>query len=86
MKNERIELDIGFGKLVLEIYHQSDAPNPECTISLESEDNIQDICMVRKSETKPKTVECLLWTDKNDENYTHKYEIGMYEVEEESNG
>jgi hypothetical protein len=69
--------ELGFGKLVLKACC-NDTVNPEYAISLESDEGVrQDICLVRKSEEKDKTIECLLWTDKEDELYTHKYEIGM---------
>ena len=54
---------------------------------------IQDICLVRphydyirskgEFETDDNFVDCLVWGDSDDEDYTNKYVIGVYEEEEE---
>lgn len=44
---------------------------------------LQDISLVRKSETK-NTVECLVWGDENNEDYTDRFSIPPYVYEEET--
>lgn len=44
---------------------------------------IQDISLIRKSETE-NTVECLVWGDENNEDYTDRFSIPLYSYEEEA--
>jgi hypothetical protein len=67
--------DIGFAKLVAEIYEG------EITICLESETISQDIVMVRKNMEHDKTVDCLVWRDEYSEDYTNAFQIKLYEEE-----
>lgn len=59
----------------------------EISITVADENNqpIQDIALVRKSESKEKenNVEVLVWNDCNDEDFTHKFDIDLYEESEE---
>ena len=93
---QELKLDIGFANLVVGIGNQ---PNmfPEVYIALADKDGniIQDIALARPqgvsenpdatNEEINKTIECLIWTDEYTDNHTHKYEIKMYE-EDENNG
>ena len=44
---------------------------------------IQDISLIRKSETE-NTVECLVWGDENNEDYTDRFSIPLCSCEEET--
>lgn len=81
MKNKNeMRIDIGNGNfLVVDIY-RSDSPKnhpDEISVTVEKEGNIvQDICLVRQAylvkdgSRIPDTVECLLWEDEYNEDYT----------------
>lgn len=75
----KIKIDVGFGALIAEKYNMNtnDAA-PELCIYLEDNDIMQNIVLVRKS-IKKNTVECLVWTDSDDEDYTKKYLIDKYQ-------
>jgi len=93
---KRIEIPFGENKIVAEIYDM-DCPEfpPEITIHLQDKDGVilQDICLVRphysfeKTDESPKIhndlIDCLVWGDENNEDYTKKYVIGVNEWEEE---
>ena len=79
-----MEIDIGFANLIVEKY-DSGCPNLEFIICLQdkqSKEIIQDIALIRKSESG-NNIECLVWTDENDESYTHQFFIKRY-LEKES--
>jgi hypothetical protein len=86
-ENQEHRIDISFANLIVG-FHRNENDVVEAYIGLQNNKTyeFQDIAVVRKHKSLKNTLECLLWTDKNDEDYTHKYEIGMYEAEEESNG
>ena len=74
---DRISLDIGFAKLTVEIY-KGDYPVSEICICLEDDKNIQDVAVIRQvldSDKPQKAVECLVYSDKDNEDYTHKFKI-----------
>ena len=81
---KKLSLNLGFANLVVEIYN-SDYPVPEIVVSLESEDNMQDIAVIRqainKENEKQEAVECLIYSDKDNEDYTHKFNIGHHKFE-----
>ena len=94
MKNKLI-IPLGDKKIVAEI---NDNNLPEIPIELNvylTDSNgqiIQDICLVRahydysskgEFETDNNFVDCLVWGDSDDEDYTNKYVIGVHEEEEE---
>ena len=88
---------IPFGnyKIVAEIddRHQSEIP-PEMIISIYDKDDriVQDVCLVRPHyefdrktmewKTDNDFVDCLVWSDSDDEDYTHKHVIGVYKEAE----
>lgn len=68
-----------------------DPNHPEICVVLEDEEGfVQDICIVRhhldlSSEDVRKDnncVDCLVYSDEQDENYTHKFVIKHYEEDE----
>ena len=90
---EKIKIDLGFGVLVAEVNESStanDSPQREITISLEDKEGafIQDIALVGQAihpHTKdaiPDSVRCLVWTNPQDESYTHEYVIEKYKSED----
>lgn len=42
----------------------------------------QDICLVRPSDTVKETLECLVWRDGEQEDYTDKFQIKIWDGEE----
>ena len=95
MKN-RLTIRLGNKKIVAEIY-DNNGPEipPELCVFLEEEDGtiIQDICLVRphydinnktkEFETNNDFVDCLVWGDSDEEDYTDKFVIGIHEWEED---
>ena len=95
MKN-RLTIQLGNKKIVAEIY-DNNGPEipPEMCVFLEEEDGtiIQDICLVRphydvnhktkEFETNNDFVDCLVWGDSDDEDYTNKFVVGIHEWKED---
>lgn len=95
MENKLV-VQLGENQIVAEIDDRS-APEipPEIVIYLQDKEGniIQDICLVRphyeynrkaeEFETSNDFVDCLVWGDSWDEDYTDKHVIGVYEEEEE---
>ena len=84
MEPKKIKLNIGFADLIVEIFN-SDYPVPEVIISLNDGDNMQDIAVVRQAiinDRKQEAVECLVFSDSNNEDYTDKFIIGHHIFEE----
>ena len=91
----KLEIKFGDKKIVAEINDWSDGGTNELTVYLCDKDNriIQDICLVRphyevnrktyEFETNNDFIDCLIWGDSDEEDYTHKFVIGVYEEDEE---
>ena len=79
-----IELKNG-NKLTVELYNY-DGEHPEICVFLKNtkEEIIQDVCMVREQEADGNKIECLVWADEMNEDYTHKFTIKQYDWNEES--
>lgn len=68
-------------ELVAELYNH-DGDHPEITVYIEKDGVIhQDICLVRQHEEK-NAIDCLVLAVPEDEDYTHKHVIAVYEEEE----
>ena len=93
--NNRLEIQIGNKKLVAEINDWSaDAPS-EIYVFLEDENCLvsQDICMVRECfsfnpkqknfEINSEFVDCFVWGESDNEDYTDKFCIGVRENEDD---
>ena len=87
MENKiRINLDSNL-ELVAELYNH-DGNHPEIIIYIKKDGLIhQDICLVRPHENaqcvqETNNIDCIVWGDKDSEDYTSKYVIGIYEEEE----
>lgn len=93
MKN-KLEIQLGEYKIIAEINDMStpDIP-PELNVYLQDKDGaiFQDICLVRphydyvrsKEDfvTDNNFVDCLVWGDSDNEDYTDKHVIGVYKEE-----
>ena len=93
MKN-RLTIQLGNNKIVAEIYDNGPDIPPELCVFLEDKDGIiiQDICLVRphyeinsktkEFETDNDLVDCLVWGNSDDEDYTDSFVVGIHEWEE----
>ena len=95
MKNKLL-IQLGNKKIVAEI-DDNNTPEipPELCVYLQDEDGavIQDICLVRphydidrktkEFKTNNDFVDCLVWGDSDDEDYTNKFVVGIHEEEED---
>lgn len=90
-----IEMKIGDKKIVAEIISWKNGIPGELYVYLRDNNDviIQDICMVREHyyynpqteefETNEEFIDCKVWADSNDEDYTNEFVIGVYDEEEE---
>lgn len=94
MKNKLV-INFGENKIVAEVYPTgvADAPYELCVYLCNNKDEMfQDICVVRPHhdynrkdgvwETNNNFVDCLVWSDSDDEDYNDKHVISVYEWEE----
>ena len=91
---KQIEINIGENKLVAFVNDWEDGLPKEIFISIVDKDDrcIQDICMVREHfhynkrigdfEVDSDLIDCRVWADSNNEDYTNEFVIGVYEEEE----
>lgn len=94
MKNT-LEMKIGDKKIVAEITSWKDEMPEELYVYLCDKNDviIQDICMVREHyhynpqteefETNEEFIDCKVWADSDNEDYTNEFVIGIYDEEEE---
>ena len=95
MENKLV-INFGKNKICAEIYPTGLVATPyELCVYLcnEKDELFQDICVVRphyhynsnkaEFETDNSLVDCLVWGESGDEDYTNKHVIGVYELEEE---
>ena len=87
MKN-KISININDNlELVAELYDH-DGEHPEITVYIKKDGMIhQDICLVRPHENKRcvqemDTIDCIVWGDKDNEDYTDKFVVGIHEEDE----
>ena len=88
----KLTMDIGFANLVVHKTEEGGVIN-EFSIHLEEKETgliHQDIALVRASQDEdlqpiPDSVDCLVWSNCDDEDYTHKFVIKLYKhIEEEA--
>jgi hypothetical protein len=92
----KLEIPLGENKIVAEIYDMDCPEFPsEITIHLRDKNDIviQDICLVRPHYVMSKEaaevmidnniVQCIVWRDVQNEDYTDKFVIDVYEEEEQ---
>ena len=94
MENKLI-IPFGGYQIVAEISNVSPEIPNELWVHIRDKDNrvIQDICLVRahcdyirskgEFETDNDFVDCLVWGDSDNEDYTDKHVIGVYDEEQE---
>lgn len=84
--NSKITIELGFANLVAELYNH-DSKSPEITVYLEDKTTgliLQDIALIRQAiqenstEPIPDKIDCLVWADKDNEDYTNKFVIDCY--------
>ena len=93
---KKIVINLGENKIVAEAYPTGivDVPYELCVYLCDKDDAMfQDICVVRPHydynrknmewETDNNFVDCLVWSESGDEDYSDKHVIGVYEWEEE---
>lgn len=81
---EKNRIDIGNGYSLVVTVNRSDSPKDypdEIYVTIENEQLCQDVCIVRQAyipgtgERLEDKVECLVFSDASDEDYTHKFQI-----------
>lgn len=82
----KIIIKLDNGKEIVAELCDYDGNHPEIVVCLQ-ENGIatQDICIVRPHEEDDERngdIDCLVWSDEYDEDYTHKFIIPQYEEEE----
>lgn len=89
----KIELPIGNKKLIAFVNDWEDEMPNEIFISIADENDriVQDICMVREHyhytqkngefEIDSSLIDCKVWADSDNEDYTNEFCIGIYEEE-----
>lgn len=94
MKNKLV-IPFGDYRIVAEIYNDDPNIPNELSVHIRDKNNqiIQDICLVRphydyirskgEFETNNDFVDCLVWGDSDDEDYTDKHVIGVYKEGDE---
>jgi hypothetical protein len=86
----RIRINLGENlELVAELTNY-DGNHPEISVYIEKDMLIhQDICLVRPHENEKcvqdkNGIDVIVWTDENNEDYTDKYQINIWEEENEN--
>lgn len=93
---KKLVINLGENKIVAEVYPTGliELPYELCIYLCDNKDEMfQDICVVRphydynatkgKYEGDNSFVDCLVWGNSDDEDYTDKHVIRVYEMEEE---
>jgi hypothetical protein len=84
MKPQKLELDLGFAKLVVEVYN-SDYPVPEVCVCFMSKNDMQDIACIRQTVNdngeKQDAVDLIVYADHEQDDYTHNFLIKHYKYE-----
>lgn len=96
--NKKLVVKFGDRKIVAEINDMNtpEIPPELCVYLCDKDDRItQDICLVRPHydvdpndgvfEHDNNHVDCIVWADEYQEDYTNKYVIGIYEENEDEN-
>lgn len=82
----RLSIELSDGTyLVAELCEYGGECDPEIVLCIQDKEGIaiQDIVLARKARTKEPGVTVLVWSDKNDEDYTHSFWIPEYDGEED---
>lgn len=88
MRN-KIEIDLRDGRKLVASLYNHDGEHPEITVCIVEPNGLihQDVCLIRPHENancvqETDRVDCIVWGDKDSEDYTDKYVIDIYEEEE----
>lgn len=93
--DKKLIIPFGDYEIIAEVSDFSPEVPNELWVHLENKNNLisQDICLVRphydyigskgEFETDNDFVDCLVWGDSDNEDYTDKHVIGVYKEEEE---
>ena len=76
----KLKIKLSDGRELIAEVNNYDGENIELCVYVEAENSMQDICLIR--EGVKRDVECLVWSDPNNEDYTDFFNIGKYESEE----
>ena len=83
----KLFIELPNGKQLVAEYLNFDGKHPEISICIEENGTpTQDICLVRPHfnediEIEGDDIDCIVWSDEYDEDYTHKFVIKQYEEE-----
>lgn len=81
--NNKIEIPLKNGATLVAELYEYDSEHPEITVHIKDNSIItQDICLIRPSTSQDAHVECLVWGDEFDEDYTDRFLIPQYCEEE----
>jgi hypothetical protein len=85
MENKKLKIKLSDGRELIAEVNELDSDNAELAVyTVDNTDKhdivYQDICLVR--EGAKNDVECLVWSDLNNEDYTDYFSIGKFESEE----
>ena len=91
---KKLEIPFGEYKIVAEINAMNlpEIPPELCVYICDKYNNwVQDICLVRQTseygnpgetfKSDHNSVDCLVWSDPNNEDFTHDFTMGVYEEE-----
>lgn len=86
----RVVIKLSNGKEIVAELYNYDGNHPEIVVFIDENGLVmQDICTVRPRldynydvDPTSSDVECLVWGDENDEDYTHKFVIAQHESNE----
>ena len=79
-QENKLKIKLSDGRELVAEVNNYDGENIELCVYVEAENSMQDICLIR--EGVKNDVECLVWADPNNEDYTDFFNIGKYESEE----
>ena len=79
----KIAIKLTNGKEIVTELCNYDGNHPEIVIYIQKNGvAVQDICLVRPYENIEEDIECLVWSDEYDEDYSHRFIISQYQEEE----
>ena len=86
----KVSIQLPNGKEIVAEYCNYDGEHPEIAICIQENGiAVQDICLVRPHcdenfDVDPNSddVDCIVWSDEYNEDYTHKFVIPQYKEEE----
>lgn len=91
IKNNKIEIPIGNNFIVVEAYQADENLPTELTVYIKSKDGtiLQDICLIREHYDyknssfikDSKSVDCLVWGESDNEDFTDDFRINIAEDE-----